>query len=137
MKGRQITATKTIPSSERLFVHGFLTMLLAVAVALGSLLSGGCVAAPVALVSSAAVTAAALVTEGEMAVKDSDPMNSVVARDDSGVDERSDGSCPSHQEAGSEDQDQVGTLRHQQQLNACAGHTKDTDKPDESGRPKT
>ncbi len=135
MKVRQFTATKTIPSSERLLVHGFLTMLLAIAVALGSLLSGGCVAAPVALISSAAVTGAALVTEGERAVKDSDQRNSVVARDDSGVDEKPGGACPSHPEAGSEDQ--VGTLRHQQQRNASAGDTKDTDKPDEFGRPKT
>lgn len=135
MKGRETYDHKRGHKPGWVPLNGLLSILMILAAGAGSLLSGGCVAAPVALVSSAAVSAAALVSAGESAVKDSDQMNSVVASDETGIDARPAGACPPDEATGTEDQ--VGTLGHQQQLNACADRTKSTDKPDDSGQPKT
>jgi hypothetical protein len=58
--------------------------LLALSLGVGSSLSTGCVAAPAVMVTSAAVTAAALVSEGERAVQYPDAGSSAFVRNDKG-----------------------------------------------------
>ena len=56
------------PQAGRI-LHAFPTILLIMSLGLGSVVSGGCVAAPAVMLTSAAVTAAALVSEGERLVQ--------------------------------------------------------------------
>jgi hypothetical protein len=51
------------------YVNVYSAVLLALSLGLGSVVSSGCVAAPAAMLTSAAVTAAALVSEGERLVQ--------------------------------------------------------------------
>jgi len=57
-------------------------ILLALSLGLGSIVSGGCLAAPAVMLTSAAVTAVAVVSEGERLVLYPDAGNSAIVQND-------------------------------------------------------
>lgn len=66
------------------YVRIFSAVLLALSLGLGSVLSSGCVAVPAVMLTSAAVTAAALVSEGERFVQYPDAGSSAIVQHDTG-----------------------------------------------------
>jgi hypothetical protein len=65
---------------------GYPVILLALGLALGSVVSGGCAVAPAVVVTSAAVSAAALVTEGEELIRDANQPISGMAENPTEID---------------------------------------------------
>jgi hypothetical protein len=63
------------------YVSIFSALFLALSLGLGSVLSSGCVAAPAVVLTSAAVSVAALVSEGERAVQYPDGSSVIVQHD--------------------------------------------------------
>ena len=62
----------------------FNTLLLALSLGLGSVVSAGCVAAPAIMLTSAAVTAVAVVSEGERLVQYPDAGTTAFVQNDTG-----------------------------------------------------
>ena len=65
-------------------MKSFKYILLALSLGLGSVLSSGCLAVPAVMLTSAAVTAAALVSEGERLVQYPDAGSSAIVQHDTG-----------------------------------------------------
>jgi len=63
-------------------LHAFPSILLVISLGLGSAVSGGCVAVPAVMLTTAAVTGAALVSEGERLVQYPDAGSSVFVEND-------------------------------------------------------
>lgn len=72
-------------------------MLLALSLALGSVVSAGCVAAPAIMLTSAAVTAVAVVSEGERLVQYPDAGTSAFVQNDTGEEPVCRQTCQSHE----------------------------------------
>jgi hypothetical protein len=80
MKRLTISHAHTGQERRKRFLNGHLSILLIFALGLGSIVSAGCLAAPAVVLTSAAVTAAALVTEGEKAIQNPEMEGSYIAR---------------------------------------------------------
>ena len=66
------------------YLNVFPALLVTLSLGLGSVLSSGCVAAPAVVLTSAAVSVAALVSEGERAVQYPDAGSSAIVQRDTG-----------------------------------------------------
>ena len=86
------------------YVRIFSVLLLALSLGLGSVLSSGCLAVPAVMFTSAAVTAAALVSEGERFVQYPDAGNSAIVQHDTGEESTCKQTCQLHEAPLEEDQ---------------------------------
>ena len=86
------------------YVRIFSVLLLTLSLGLGSVLSSGCVAVPAVMFTSAAVTAAALVSEGERFVQYPDAGNSAIVQHDTGEESTCKQTCQLHEAPLEEDQ---------------------------------
>ena len=79
MKRNHISHRHTGQERRKKLVNGYLSILAILALGLGSIVSTGCLAAPAVVLTSAAVTATALVTEGERAIQNPEMEGSYIA----------------------------------------------------------
>jgi CBS-domain-containing membrane protein len=91
------------PQGGRL-LRAFSSILLALSLGLGSVLFTGCLAAPAVILTSAAVTTAALVSESEQIVQDPDVGNSAIVKHDTYGDSACRRTCQRHEAPPEEDQ---------------------------------
>jgi hypothetical protein len=80
MKQSNILEPNTGHERSRKLFKGYLSILTVLALGLGSVLSAGCLAAPAVLLTSAAVTATALVAEGEKTIQSPQMEGSYIVR---------------------------------------------------------
>ncbi len=91
------------PHGGRLLL-AFQTILLVLSLGLGSAVSGGCVAVPAVMLTSTAVTAAALVSEGERLVQYPDAGSSAIVQNDTDGESACRKTCQRHEAPLEEDQ---------------------------------
>lgn len=104
MKQHQTLHRNTVrPKGDRL-LHAFPSILLVMSLGLGSAVSGGCVAVPAVMLTTAAVTGAALVSEGERLVLYPDAGSSVFVENDTSEESTCRQTCQPH-EAPTEEED--------------------------------
>ena len=84
-------------------LHAFPSILLIISLALGSIVSGGCVAAPAVMLTSVAVTTAALFSEGERLVQYPDAGSSVFVENDTDGESTCRQTCQRHEAQTQED----------------------------------
>ncbi len=82
MKRRKPIHDSSVRPRGEKYLSAFPNVLLALSLGLGSVVSGGCVAIPAVMVTSAAVTAVAVVSEGERLVRYPDTENSAIVRNE-------------------------------------------------------
>jgi len=82
-------------------------ILLALSLGLGSVVSSGCVAVPAVMMTSAAVTAAALLSEGERLVQYPDAGGSAFVQNETDVESACRQTCQPHEAPLEEDQPDV------------------------------
>ena len=80
--------------------------LLALSLSLGSFVSGGCLAVPAVMLTSAAVTAVAVVSEGERLVLYPDAGNSAIVRNDTDAESACSQTCQRHEAPMEPEEDQ-------------------------------
>ena len=82
MKRHATSRYKTVRPRGLRLLHTFPSILLVVSLGLGSFATNGCVAIPAVMMTSAAVTAAAVVSEGEKLVQNPDTESSLMVRNE-------------------------------------------------------
>jgi len=93
MKRNHISHIHAGQERRKKLVNGYLSILTILALGLGSIMSAGCLAAPAVVLTSAAVTATALVTEGERAIQNPEMEGSYIARSKTDADSASVRQC--------------------------------------------
>lgn len=78
-------------------LRAFPSLLLILSLALGSVVSGGCLAVPAVMLTSAAVTAAALVSEGERLVLYPDAESTAIVRNETDEESTCKQTCQRHE----------------------------------------
>jgi len=91
------------PQSGRL-LRAFSSILLALSLGLGSVVFTGCLAAPAVILTSAAVTTGALVSEGERAVQYPDVGDTAIVKHDTDGQTACRQTCQRHEASPEEDQ---------------------------------
>ena len=99
---KNIQSISVRPRSGK-YVNVFSAVLLALSLGLGSLVSGGCLAAPAVMLTSAAVTAAALVSEGERLVLYPDAGSTAFVENDTDGESACRQTCQRHEALPEED----------------------------------
>ena len=97
MKRRKPIHDSSVRPRGGKYLSVFPNVLLALSLGLGSVVSGGCVAIPAVMVTSAAVTAAAVVSEGERLVRHPDTESSAIVRNETDGDCFSGETCQGHE----------------------------------------
>jgi len=85
-------------------LHAFSSILLALSLGLGSVVFTGCLAAPAVILTSATVTTAALVSEGERAVQYPDVGDTAIVKHDTDGQTACRQTCQRHEASPEEDQ---------------------------------
>ena len=116
-------------------LNGHLSILTILALGLGSIASAGCLAAPAVVLTSAAITATALVTEGEKAIQNPQIENSYIARSETDAGPGSARKCEPRRTLSEEDR--VGAKEHREGWNQCAADQHDSARAPDSTLPKT
>lgn len=116
-------------------LHTFPAILLVLSLGIGSFLSAGCVVVPAVMMTSATVTAAAVVSEGEKLVQNSDTENSITARNETAVPTRGGKAC--HRQGASLEEDPSGANTRQAAGNQCSAGLNEQKGGSDTTRPKT
>jgi len=135
MRQNHISHTNTGQERRKKRLNGYLSILTLFALALGSTLSAGCLAAPAVVLTSAAVTATALVSEGEKAIQNPQMEGSYIARSEADANPGSARQCapttPLREEG------QIGAKEHHKGWNQCATNRHDSEIGPDSTLPRT
>jgi len=110
MKRLNISHAHTGQERRKRFLNGYLNTLTILALGLGSMVSAGCLAAPAVVLTSAAITATALVTEGEKAIQNPEMEGSYIARSETDAGPGAAGKCESRSSLSEEDR--IGAKEH-------------------------
>jgi hypothetical protein len=97
MERRRNTKNSSVRPRSGKYVNVFSAVLLALSLGLGSAVSGGCVAVPAVMLTTAAVTGAALVSEGERLVQYPDAGSSVFVENDTAGESTCRQTCQRHE----------------------------------------
>lgn len=107
------------------WLKGSLSMLTILTVGLGSVVSGGCLAVPAVMFTTAAVTAVAVVSEGERLVQYPDAGSSAIVQNDTDGESACRQTCQRH-EAPTEE-DQLDAREEHKQRTQCAADQQPTE----------
>ena len=135
MKRRETSHHHTDHKSGWKSFNGPLSVLTILTVGLGSMVSGGCVAIPAVMLTSAAVTAAAVVSEGERLVQYQDTESSVIVRNETDGDCFSGETCQRH--GALPEGDQPGVKERQEARDGCPADRHEPETLHHSDRPRT
>ena len=111
------------------------SVLLVLSLGLGSMVSSGCVAVPAVMMTSAAVTASAMVSEGEKIVQNTDTQNSSMVRNETYGDLGRGKACK--REGALLETDRPGAHARQEMMNRCAAGLHQPEEVGEANLPKT
>jgi len=135
MKRFNISHAHTGQERRKRFPNGYLSILTILTLALASIVSAGCLAAPAVVLTTAAVTAAALVTEGEKAIQNPEMENSYIARSEADDDAGSATKCAPTTTLSEEDL--IGAKEHNERWNQCAADRHHSEAATDSTLPNT
>lgn len=97
MKRLKNTQNSSVRPRSGKYVNVFSAVLLALSLGLGSAVSGGCVAIPAVMLTSTAVTTAALLSEGERLVQYPDAGSSAIVHNDTDGESACKKTCQRHE----------------------------------------
>ena len=117
------------------YLSAFPNILLALSLGLGSVVSAGCVAIPAVMVTSAAVTAAAVVSEGERLIRHPDAQSSIIVRNGTDGDSFSREACQRHEALPEEDQ--PGVQERHEMRDSCLADRHEPETLRDPNRPRT
>jgi len=117
------------------YLSAFPNVLLALSLGLGSVVSGGCVAIPAMMVTSAAVTAAAVVSEGERLIRHPDAQSSIIVRNGTDGDSFRREACQRHEALPEEDQ--PGVQERHETRDSCPADRHEPETLRDPNRPRT
>lgn len=135
MKRNKAVAFKMVRPWGDLLLHTFPSVLLVLSLGIGSFLSGGCVAVPTVMMTSAAVTASAVLSEGEKLVQNTDTESSMMVRNDTADNTRRGKAC--RRQGGLLEEDPSGTSARQEARDHCAADLNEPGATGDPNRPKT
>jgi len=98
-------------------LHTFPSIMLVLSLGLGSFVSGGCVAIPAVMLTSATVTAVGVVAEGEKLIQNTDTESSIMVRNDTNSDPYQGMAC--HTQGALLEEDPSGTHARQKAQDHC------------------
>jgi hypothetical protein len=138
MKKFNISHPRTGQEGRKKSLNRCLSILTILALALGSLVSAGCLAAPAIMLTSAAVTATALVTEGERAIQNPEMEGSYIARSETDAGPGSVKKCePTEPRRTLSEGEQIGAKEHHEGWNQCAADRHESARAPDSTVPQT
>jgi hypothetical protein len=135
MKRFNISHARKGQERRKRFMNGYLSILTIFALGLGSIVSAGCMAAPAVVFTSAAITATALVTEGEKAIQRPEMEGSYIARSDTDAGSGSATKCAPRGTLGEEDR--IGAKENHEGWNQCAAGRHHSEAAPDSTLPQT
>jgi hypothetical protein len=134
MKRHKILHRNTVRPRGGRLLHTFPSILLVLSLGLGSFVSSGCVAIPAVMMTSAAVTAVAVVSEGEKLVQNPDTESSMVAHETE-ADSRRGASC--HRPEALPEETSSGTRSQHEARNHSAADLNEPRGGGDPNRPRT
>ena len=135
MKRHRNPYRNTVRSRGGRLLHIVPSILLVFSLGLGSFVSGGCVAVPAVMLTSATVTAVAVVSEGEKLIQNPETESAVMVRNDTGSDLRQGKAC--HRQGALLEEDISGTHTRQEARDHCAADLTEPEAMGDPNRPKT
>jgi len=135
MKQLNISHAHTGQERRKRFPNGYLSIPTILALGLASIVSAGCLAAPAVVLTSAAITATALVTEGEKAIQNPEMEGSYIARSEADAGAGSATKCAPTNTLSEEDR--IGAKEHHEGWNQCAADRHHSEAPTDSTLPNT
>jgi hypothetical protein len=135
MKKLNIDHARTGQERRKRFPNRYLSILTILALGLGSLVSAGCLAAPAIVLTSAAVTATALVSEGERAIQNPEMEGSYIARSETDAGPGSVRQCEPRKTLS--EGDRIGAKEHHEGWNQCADDRHESGGAPDSTVPQT
>ncbi len=135
MKRNEAVALKMVDTWADPLLYTFPAILLVLSLVIGSFLSAGCVAVPAVMMTSATVTAAAVVSEGEKLIQNSDTESSITARNETAGYTRGEKAC--HRQGASLEEDRFGADAQKAAKNHCSAGMNEPEGGADTTRPRT
>ena len=134
MKRLNISHAHMGQERRKRFSNGYLSIRTILALGLASIVSAGCLAAPAVVLTSAAITATALITEGEKAIQNPEMEGSYVARSEAAAGAGSATKCAPRNTL---NEDRIGAKENHEGWNQCAADRNHSEAPTDSTLPNT
>ena len=135
MKRLNISHANKGQERRKRFPNGYLSIPTILALGLASIVSAGCLAAPAVVLTSAAITASALITEGEKAIQNPQMENSYIARSEADAGAGPTRKCAPRTTVSEEDR--IGAKEHHEGWNQCAADRHHSEEATDSTLPNT